>query len=144
MYPSFTISAQAITNALSFSNWFNIPAFFWTGNGMNYPTSAPPKRAQCKYEIAKIESEKSAVQFRQQIIVAVGEVSDTLVRIEKLREQKISANNRVSILNQTVNNLRVLFKNGETNYLEIIIAQSSALESQSHLSTLKKDSGMQW
>ena len=140
MYPSFTISAQAGVNALSSSNWFNIPAslFGLATAGITQPLLRQ-KELKANYELAKIEREKSAVEFRQQIIVAVGEVSDALVRIEKLREQHISANNRVSILNQAISNSQILFKNGEANYLEIIIAQSSALESQLHLSTIKKD-----
>lgn len=140
MYPSFTISAQAGINALSISNWFNIPAslFGLATAGLTQPLLRH-KELKTDYELAKIDREKAVIQFRQQLIVAVGEVSDALIKIDRLKEQHVSANKRVNTLNQAINNAQILFKNGEANYLEIITAQSSALESQLHLSTLKKE-----
>ncbi|WP_316778621.1 efflux transporter outer membrane subunit [Pedobacter antarcticus] len=140
MYPSFTITAQSGINALSASNWFNIPAslFGITAAGVTQPLLIH-KELKTNYELAKIDREKSVVRFRHQIIVAVSEVSDALVKIDRLKERQLSANNRVNTLNQAIDNAQVLFQNGMANYLEIITAQSSALESQLNLSTIKKE-----
>jgi multidrug efflux system outer membrane protein len=43
------------------------------------------KRLKTQYEVAKVDREKTVLQFRQSVLNAVGEVSDALVTIEKLK-----------------------------------------------------------
>ncbi|RYY18453.1 MAG: TolC family protein, partial [Sphingobacteriaceae bacterium] len=70
---------------------------------------------------------------------AVGEVSDALVRIEKLKQQQDTAANRVKVLQQATKNASLLFKNGLANYLEVITAQSNALQGELELTSIKRD-----
>ena len=95
------------------------------------------KQLRTQYEVAKVNREKSVIQFRQSVLNAVGEVSDALVRLQKLKEQQTIAANRVKTLQQATSNASMLFKNGLANYLEVITAQSNVLQGELELASIK-------
>ncbi|MVN92138.1 TolC family protein [Mucilaginibacter aquatilis] len=139
MYPSLVITAQGGVNSFRASNWFNIPAslFGTAAAGLTQPLF---QRGQLKtqYQVAKVEREKTVLQFRQQVLLAVGEVSDALVRLDKLNQQRQAAATRANTLRQATGNASMLFKNGMANYLEVITAQSNVLQSELELASIKK------
>jgi multidrug efflux system outer membrane protein len=138
LYPSLSITASAGLNAFKASNWFNIPAslFGTVAGGITQPIFQR-KQLRTQYERAKIDREKTVIQFRQSVLNAVGEVSDELVKIEKLKQQYTIAQSRVGTLQQAVKNANLLFKNGMANYLEVITAQSNSLQSELELASIK-------
>jgi multidrug efflux system outer membrane protein len=68
------------------------------------------KRLKTNYKVAQIDREKNVLQFSQSVLNAVGEVSDALVRINKLKDQQAIAANSVSTLQQATGNANLLFK----------------------------------
>jgi outer membrane protein, multidrug efflux system len=140
MYPSLTITAAGGINAFKASNWFNIPAslFGTVAGGITQPLFQR-KQLKTQYELSKVEREKTVIQFRQSVLNAVGEVSDALVKNEKLKEQEAVAATRVNTLQQAISNADLLFKNGMATYLEVITAQSNTLQGELDLAVLKKD-----
>ena len=140
MYPSLTITAAGGVNAFKASNWFNIPAsLFGTAIGGVAQPLFQRKQLKTQYDLAKVEREKTVIQFRQSVLNAVGEVSDALVKNEKLKEQEAIAATRVNTLQQAISNANLLFKNGMATYLEVITAQSNTLQGELDLAVLKKD-----
>lgn len=138
-YPALNITAGGGLNAFQFSNWFSIPAslFGTVAGGITQPLFQR-RQLKTQYEIAGIEREKAVIQFRQSVLNAVGEVSDALIKIDKLKSQQQIASNRVNTLEQAINNASLLFKNGMANYLEVITAQSNVLQSELDLSDIKR------
>ncbi|MCW3090636.1 MAG: transporter [Ferruginibacter sp.] len=140
MYPSLTITAAGGINAFKASNWFNIPAsLFGTVTGGITQPLFQRKQLKTQYELAKVDREKTVIQFRQSVLTAVGEVSDALVKTNKLKEQESIAATRISTLQQAIANADLLFKNGMATYLEVITAQSNTLQGELELASLKKD-----
>nr|WP_121272718.1 efflux transporter outer membrane subunit [Pedobacter schmidteae] len=138
LYPSLSITASAGLNSFKASNWFNIPAslFGMVAGGITQPLVQ--KRAlRTQYELAKTEREKSVIQFRQTVLTAVNEVSDELVKIEKLQQQYDASRDKVNTLQQAVKNANFLFASGMASYLEVITAQSNSLQSELELTTIK-------
>src|SRR5205823_12559941 len=88
------------------------------------------KQLSTQYQVAQVEREKTVLQFRQSVLNAVGEVSDALVKIEKLKAQQSIIATRVNTLQQATTHANLLFKNGLANYLEVITAQSNVLQSE--------------
>jgi multidrug efflux system outer membrane protein len=139
MYPALRISATGGVNSFKASNWFNIPAsLFGVVAGSVVQPLLDHKRLSTNYKVAQVEREKNVLQFRQSVLNAVGEVSDALVRINKLKDQQAIAANRVSTLQQATGNANLLFKNGLANYLEVITAQSNVLQSELELVSIKR------
>ncbi|WP_285008536.1 TolC family protein [Pedobacter faecalis] len=138
MYPTLSISASGGLNSLKASNWFNVPAsvFGIVGGSITQPIFQR-KELKTQFELAKIDREKVVIQFRQSVLSAVGEVSDELVKLEKLKDQYDISAQRAETLSRAVKNAGLLFQNGMATYLEVITAQSNALQSQLELTALK-------
>ncbi len=140
MYPALRITAQGGVNSFKASNWFNIPAsLFGVVAGSVVQPLFDHKRLKTDYEVAQVNREKTVLQFRQSVLNAVGEVSDALVKIDKLKSQQVIAANRVNTLQQATKNANLLFKNGLANYLEVITAQGNVLQSELELASIKRD-----
>lgn len=139
MYPSLKITAAAGINSFKASNWFNIPAsLFGAVAGSITQPLFQQKQLRTGLETAKIDREKAVLLFRQSVLVAVGEVTDALVKLDKIKAQQTIAASRVNTLQQATQNAGLLFQNGMANYLEVITAQRSVLQSEIELSVLKR------
>jgi NodT family efflux transporter outer membrane factor (OMF) lipoprotein len=139
MYPALRITAQGGVNSFKASNWFNIPAslFGIVGGSLVQPL-LDHKVLKTNYEVAKVNREKTVIQFRQTVLVAVGEVSDAMVKIEKLKAQQTIAEDRLKTLQKATSNSNLLFQNGMANYLEVITAQGNVLQSELELASIKR------
>ncbi|MBB2148737.1 efflux transporter outer membrane subunit [Pedobacter gandavensis] len=139
MYPSLNITAQGGLNSFKASNWFNIPGSLF---GMVAGSVAQPifqrRQLKTKFEIAKLEREKSVLAFRQTVLLAVTEVADALTTSARLKEQLVLAEARVNTLRSAIKNADMLYKSGMATYLEVILAQGSLLQSELELSDLKR------
>ena len=140
MYPALRITAAGGINAFKASNWFNIPAsLFGAVTGGIVQPLIQKKQLKTEFEIAKVRREQSVIEFRQSVLFAVGEVSDALVRIEKLGTEKRIVRERVELLQNATSNARQLFSSGMANYLEVITAQGNVLRSELELAALTRD-----
>lgn len=140
MYPSLSITASGGVNSFKASNWFTIPAsVFGQAAGNLLQPLLNKKLLRTQYKVAKIEREKTVLQFRQTVLSAVGEVSDALVKLEKLSQQQEIATRRVNTLQQATKNAGMLFESGMANYLEVITAQSNVLQSELEIAAIHRD-----
>jgi NodT family efflux transporter outer membrane factor (OMF) lipoprotein len=131
MYPSLTLTATGGINAYKASNWFTVPAsLFGTATGGLLQPIFQRRTLRTQLETAKIEREQRVVEFRQSVTNAVHEVTNALTKIDKLQQQKLIATDRVSVSEKAVFNAQLLFKSGLANYLEVISAQSRALQAE--------------
>jgi NodT family efflux transporter outer membrane factor (OMF) lipoprotein len=139
MYPALNITAGAGLESFKSSNWFSIPNSLF---GLAAGTIAQPifQRRQLKtqYEISKIEREEAVIRFRQSVLIATSEVANALVQGEKLKQQEAIAVAQVQVLQQAVKNAQLLFKSDMANYLEVITAQSSALQAELNFAAIQR------
>lgn len=138
MYPSLVITASGGLNTFTASNWFNVPAslFGIIGAGVTQPI-LQRKQLRTQYAVALVDREKTVLEFRSTVLDAVAEVSDELVKIEKLKERYAFAEQRVKVVQRGLKNANLLFRSGMANYLEVITAQSNALQSELDLAEVK-------
>jgi NodT family efflux transporter outer membrane factor (OMF) lipoprotein len=140
MYPSLQITASGGVNSFKASNWFNVPAsLFGVVGGSLVQPLLNRKALRTQYQVAQVDRERTVLEFRQTVLNAVGEVSDALVSIDKLKAQQAIAADRVNALHQATRNANLLFKNGMATYLEVITAQSNVLQSELELASIKRD-----
>ncbi len=140
LYPALRITAQGGLNSFETSNWFNIPAslFGTVAGGLTQPL-LNNKRLKTQYNIAVAEREKAVLNFRQSVLVAVSEVSDALVKVEKLHQQESILQERVKTLQLAIKNAKMLFQNGMAEYLEVLSAQANLLQSELELANIKRE-----
>ncbi|RAJ34202.1 efflux transporter outer membrane subunit [Pedobacter cryoconitis] len=139
MYPSLNITASGGINAFKASNWFNIPGslFGTVAGGLTQPIFQR-RQLKTQFEIARVEKDKSVIEFKRSVVNAVTEVTDALVKLEKLKKQRELEESRVQTLKLAIKNADMLFKNGMANYLEIITAQSNVLQSELNLMDIER------
>ncbi len=131
MYPSLNLTATGGLNAYEASNWFSMPAsLFSTVAGSLTQPIFQRRILRTQLEVAKAEREQRVIEFRQSVTGAVHEVTNALVKLDKLKTQQDVATARAETLQQAVQNARLLFRSGMANYLEVITAQSNALQAE--------------
>jgi NodT family efflux transporter outer membrane factor (OMF) lipoprotein len=140
MYPALTITAGTGFESLKSSNWFNIPGslFGLAGASLIQPV-LQGRQLRTQFEIAKQKREQAVIQFRQSVLTAGTEVSNALIQLNKLSEQEGLARQRTDTLSAAVNNAQLLFRNDMANYLEVILAQQTALDAQISLAFIQRD-----
>ncbi|GAB3701107.1 efflux transporter outer membrane subunit [Spirosoma flavus] len=139
LYPSLMITGSSGINAFRAATWFMFPGslFYSIAGGLTQPIFAR-HQLKTQREVAQIQREQAQIQFQQAITNGVREVSDALIMVEKRREQEQIAANRVVVLKGAIANARLLFTSGMANYLEVITAQSSALQAELTLAEIKQ------
>jgi multidrug efflux system outer membrane protein len=139
MYPALTITAGGGLETFTASNWFNLPGSLF---GLAAGSIAQPifqRRAlRTQYEIAQIEREAAVTTFRQSVLRAVGEVKNGLVQLDKLAVQDSLAGAQVSNLRDAVKNAQLLFKSDMAIYLEVLTAQSNALQAELNQARIRR------
>lgn len=139
MYPALNITAGGGLESFKSSNWFSIPnSLFGLAAGSIAQPIFKRKQLKTQYEIAKLQREEAVIRFRQSVLQATGEVSNALVQVDKLKEQKVIAKGQSDTLQRAVFNAKLLFKSDMANYLEVITAQASALQAELNLSAIQR------
>jgi NodT family efflux transporter outer membrane factor (OMF) lipoprotein len=140
MYPALNITAGGGLESFKASNWFNIPGSLF---GIAAGTIAQPvfqhRALKTQYETAKLEREQAVIQFRQSVLKATTEVADALIQADKLHQQHDIAASQVDTLNHAVRNAQLLFKSDLANYLEVITAQTNALQAELNLASIQRN-----
>lgn len=139
LYPSLTITAEGGVNALRSSDWFTFPgSLFGFVQGALLQPIFQHGQLKAKYEQSKIERDQSELAFKQAVLKAVGEVSDALVAVEKVKSQELIAAERVATLQTAHSNSGMLFRSGMATYLEVIVAQTNALQAELALADIRR------
>ncbi|RYF18768.1 MAG: TolC family protein [Flavobacteriales bacterium] len=140
MYPSLSITPSIGANSFQFNNWFDLPGSLVKNIGGNLAQPIFRKKAlKTSYEIAKLEQQKSAEQFRQAMMVAVGEVSDAVAKTSYANERLVLVGEKKTALDKAVRNALLLYKNGMSNYLDVIVAQNNALQNELEVISIRKE-----
>ena len=139
MYPALTLTAGTGFESLKASNWFNIPGslFGLAGASLVQPL-LQGRQLKTQFEIAKQQRAQAVIRFRQSVLAASIEVSNALIQVNQLREQENYARQRTDTLAAAVNNSQLLFKNDMANYLEVILAQQTALDAELSLAFVQR------
>jgi multidrug efflux system outer membrane protein len=137
-YPSVTLNASVGLDAMFFQDMFNPlnSGLLWLSGSILQPIFQQGK-LRANHNISLLQIEKAQLDFQQKMITAVGEVSNALIAVEKLKEEYRIGSERLEIAQQSVRSALLLFKSGLANYLEVLTAQSNALDSELNLANVK-------
>lgn len=139
MYPALTISGRGGLDSQTLQNWLTPKA--WASNlagGILSPVFR--KRAlKTQHEVAQARQEQALLNLKGALLLASKEVSDAIYDYEATIENigiKTKAN---ELLTQAVDDVSELFIQGynNTSFIEVLIAQESALNSEFDLINTK-------
>lgn len=139
LYPSLTVTAQGGVNAFRSSEWFTVPgSLFGFLQGAVLQPIFQHGELRAKYQQSKIRRDQAELEFKLAVLKAVGEVSDALVKLEKVKSQKLIAEVRVATLQKAVSNAGMLFRSGMATYIEVMLAQTNALQAELTLADIRR------
>jgi outer membrane protein TolC len=93
---------------------------------------------KAKYDQSKIKRDQFELEFKRSVLKAVEEVSNALVQLEKIKTQEGIAEERVATLQKAVTNAGMLFQSGMATYLEVIVAETNALQAELNLADIRR------
>ena len=138
MYPTLSLSPSIGINSFEFDTWFNFPGSVTKTIAANLVQPIFKKRQlRTAYEIAVLEQEKAVVQFKQSFITAVGEVSDAMSQLKNADKRMELATEKSVSLDKATTDANLLYKSGMATYLEVIVAQNSALQNDLDVVAIK-------
>ncbi len=139
LYPSLTVTAASGVEAFKKSEWFTFPgSIFGLVQGAVLQPVFQRGQLKAKYQQSQIKREQAELEFRQALLKAVGEVSNALVALEKIASQERIATERVATLQGALSNAGLLFGSGMATYLEVIVAQTNALQAELALADIRR------
>lgn len=140
MYPTIGLTPSIGLNTFKFSKWFDIPGSIVKVIGLNLTQPIFQRKAlKTAFESAKIEQEKSVIQFKQAILLAVGEVSDALVKMQYADERLAIVNQKTTSFAKAANDAILLYQSGMATYLEVVTVHNSALQNDLEAISIKRD-----
>lgn len=129
MYPTISLTPSVGANSFKFNAWFDLPGSMVKTIGINLVQPIFQQKAlKTAHEIAQIEQEKAALQFRQSVLTAVGEVSDALAKSQYAEQRLQLAGEKKAYLARANQAAVTLYQSGMATYLEVITAQNNALQ----------------
>lgn len=138
MYPALSINPSIGANSFEFDNWFNFPGSITKTIAVNLVQPIFKKRTlRTAYQIAALEQEKSVIQFKQSFITAVSEVSGAMSKVKYADERMETAKEKAVSLEKATSDAALLYKSGMSTYLDVIVAQNSALQNDLELIAIK-------
>lgn len=138
-YPTLTIDATGGLNSMLPSNWVSIPGSLFGGlvGSITQPVFNR-RKLKTDLEIAKLERDKAELDFQENVLTAINEITNSLIILKKLREEHDIMVERVKVAQLGIRQSDLLFKAGRASYLEIINAQQTAINSELQLVSLKQ------
>jgi NodT family efflux transporter outer membrane factor (OMF) lipoprotein len=139
-YPSFTINAYGAFNAYNTQFIFTSPASLAYGALMNVMMPLLNRnQIMMQYNASIAMANAAFYNYQKTIYKGVEEVSTNLSRIDNYKNAATKKEEEVKALKSAVSISKDLFVTGYANYLEVIAAQKSVLESEIDLINLKKE-----
>ncbi|WP_339924748.1 efflux transporter outer membrane subunit [uncultured Cyclobacterium sp.] len=136
-YPSLSLNAQLGYDAINLSNITNPSSLFGVFIGSLTQPIFQNRKLKTRYRISLSERDIAELAFREKVIQAVADVSNGMITIQKLEEEYELAERRLTNARKAVKESYLLFSSGYATYLEVINAQSNALESELYMVDVK-------
>jgi multidrug efflux system outer membrane protein len=136
-YPQFSLSAFAGAQSRSLLNLASSPARVYTvaPSAMQSIFNAGAIRNTVRFSEA--QQRELLVAYQKSIYTALREVSDALVGLDRLREQRAEQEKLVATLEETVRLSELRYRGGLDSYLQVLDAQRTLFSGQLQLAQLR-------
>ena len=129
-FPSLTLSATGSSQTTVFDDLFSVPTRFWSVGPQVIETLFDAGRRKAQVAESRAAYDGTVANYRQTVLTAFQQVEDSLAELRVLAAETDVANRAVAAAKQTLDLSTIQYRGGLTNYLQVIIAQTSALQNQ--------------
>jgi multidrug efflux system outer membrane protein len=130
-FPALTLTGEAgysSFHASSVLNWES--GLFQIGPAVTLPIFNGG-RLKSELKVARANYQANCASYQQQVLAAFKDVSDSLVDLNSYDDQAVSEADAVDAANRAANLSRERYKRGLINYLDVLDAERTQLETQS-------------
>ncbi|MCH6199179.1 TolC family protein [Aquiflexum sp. LQ15W] len=137
-FPSVNLFGMAGFNSFDFSKLFLNPAsmVYQLGAGLSAPIFNR-NRIKMQFEVANASQRIAWYDYEQAVLKSYVEVLDLVNQFQTLDSQLENKSNEVMVQRRSVDNSNTMFTVGYANYLDVLNAQSRALQAEIELVELK-------
>jgi len=129
-YPTITLSASGGFEGSTISNWFSGPSGFILGSASAVVTVFDAGRRRAVNDQAKSFYDQTVANYRQSVLAAFQDVEDDLAALRILEEEAQTQQAAVASAEHSLTLSNNRYKGGVATYLEVILAQSTALNDE--------------
>ena len=130
LYPSLTISAAAGLQSSVVGDLFTWPSRFWSVGPQLAQTLFDTGRRRAQIRVTQATYDATAADYRQTVLTALQQVEDSLAQLRILAEEAQITDRAVAAAQQSLEISTIQYRGGLANYLQVITAQTSALQNQ--------------
>jgi len=129
-YPTLSLGASVGFNSTDVSKLISGPSRFWSVGPSISQTVFDGGLRRAQTEQARAFYESSVAQYRETVLTGFGEVEDNLAALRVLENEAQVEDQAVDAAQRTVAVLTNQYRAGIINYLNVIVAQTAALDTQ--------------
>ena len=111
------------------------PAPFWAIGGQIVQPIFEGGRIKSNYRLAWAQRDEAELSYKQTVLNAFGEVSNSLVGYYQARQQRVKIEEQTNTYKEAANLANVRFQGGVTSFLEVLIIQQDYFTSELNLAT---------
>jgi NodT family efflux transporter outer membrane factor (OMF) lipoprotein len=130
LYPSLTIGAAAGLQSSVLGDLLTWPSRFWSVGPQLAQTLFDTGRRRAQIRVTQATYDATAADYRQTVLTALQQVEDSLAQLRILAEEAQITDRAVAAAQQSLEISTIQYRGGLANYLQVITAQTSALQNQ--------------
>lgn len=136
-FPVFSLAAMFGTESGTSSNWFDAPSKLWSFGPSALFTVFDGGRRNAISDQARAAHDEAVANYRQSVLNAYREVEDNLTAVQQLDKASTSQTVAVTAAQRAQTQANYRYKGGVATYLEVVTAQSAALQGQLNLADIQ-------
>jgi NodT family efflux transporter outer membrane factor (OMF) lipoprotein len=136
-YPDISLSALAGFQNTGNDALFTAPDAFWTMGPSMALTLLDAGRHEGALAVAKAENSQAAAAYRAAVLRAFQEVEDNLALLNRLADAADTKAVSVKAATRTQDLALALYQNGALGFLDVVVAQTTALKAQQDALTIE-------
>ncbi len=129
-YPSVTLGAAAGLEAATLAKWLAWPARFWSVGPAVSEVLFDGNLRRAQTDQARAAYDAQVAAYRQAVLTGFQEVEDSLAALRALEEEARVQHEALTAARQTVDVVTNQYKAGTVSYLNVIVAQVTALSNE--------------
>jgi multidrug efflux system outer membrane protein len=133
LFPRFTISGSMGLVASDFSSWLKWASRFWSFSPLASWPLFDMGRIRANIELQKAFQEETVIIYQQTVLQALQEVENALIASAKEEEHRHALIEVVTATRKAVDLATKLYTQGETNFLDVLVAQRALFSSEDAL-----------
>jgi NodT family efflux transporter outer membrane factor (OMF) lipoprotein len=129
-FPVLMLSATGGFESTSLAQWFSLPSRFWAVGPQLAATLFDGGKRRAQVDLSEAAYDESVATYRQTVLTAFQQVEDQLSTLRILEQESAAEAEAVKAAEETLDIVRLQYTAGTTDYLQVIVVQAAALQTQ--------------